>query len=209
MKNTHKLRTGGIYLFESLSTAQSIFFKNRKEIELFKKLIKRYLDNYVHIEKIYIDSMGYQIVVKLKQRRTILENYKNVCLKNNKSPKERELKEPWRIISESMRVFKSIYSKTVNKLRGRSGALVKHSYKKYYFDSGEEYKNYVHEMEGGKEIESQKEEEFKKKREDTEVENWVWFRAAEWAGSAVRYRLSKFVTRKWINLTKHLHSHPN
>lgn len=91
MKNTHDLITGGLYMFESLSSANSIFFKTKKEIEIFKTLMFQYLDKYLEIRKLYVDANGYQVIVRIRQRRTILKNYKKECEIKAKLPKE-ELK---------------------------------------------------------------------------------------------------------------------
>jgi hypothetical protein len=143
MKNTHKLKPGNFYLFESLSASNSIFFDTEQEISIFKRLLKNNLKKFVDIHKIFVDVNGYQILVRVKQRRTLKKNYIKDCEGKNKQIKAILLKEPWRIISEKMRIFKSIFVRTINKLRGREGVLVKHSYKKYYFDSREEYDSYL------------------------------------------------------------------
>ena len=189
MKNTHELKTGGFYVFESLASANSVFFKSEKEIKIFKKLFKLYVSRYMDINKLYVDASGYQAVVRIKQRKTLLKNYRTECNEKKRDPKKEIVKNPWRIISEKMRIFKSIFVKAINKLRGREGVLVKHSFKKYYFESIEEYNLYVVEMESGKHISSQRNQEYSLSRSDSKILNWMKYRAGKWAESLLSIRL--------------------
>lgn len=208
MKHTYHLKPNGFYLFESLSAANSIFFEKEEEIQLFKSLLNRYLKNYLTIHKIYIDITGYQLIVKIKQKRTLLKNYKEDCLKKGKAPKMEFILEPWRIISEKMRVFKSIYVKAVNKLRGREGVMVKHCYKKYYFETEHEYESYVEEMEKGKSIESQKNKRFQLYRQAASTINWAYYRARKWVESLLYWGSQDIVILKTIKSTL-LHHNPS
>jgi len=135
MKQTHQLLAGGYYMFESLSSTKSMYFNSKEEIRLFKVFLSRYLGRYVKIHRVYIDVNGYNILLRLNQRRTLKNTYRHDCLKKNIKPKTQFLEEPWRIISERIRIFHATFAKAVNKIRGREGVLVKSSYKKYYFEN--------------------------------------------------------------------------
>ncbi len=206
MKNTHELKAGGFYLFESLSSANSIYFRNNEEIGIFKTLIFRYLKNYVEVHKLFVDSTGYQLVVRIKQDRTIKKNYQEECSKKGKFPRLDLINEPWKIISEKMRIFKSTFVKAVNKLRGREGVLVKHKYKKYYFENELEYNQYILAMESGKEIESQRNKEFSKARKDTKGLNWLKLRALKWLEKYDIVSFGENVGREIITLTLSHHN---
>jgi hypothetical protein len=206
MKNTHELKTGGFYVFESLCSANSIFFKSEIEINLFKKLIKQHLTRFLDITKLYIDTNGYQIVVRIKQRRTVLKNYKEDCKEKQKTPKLELLNTPWKIISEKMRIFKSTFVKAINRLRGREGVLVKNSFKKVYFETLEEYEKYIVRMETGKEIPSQHNPSFCKRRTDTKVKDWMKYRVKKWAENLLNIESQLFVKRKIITSTLSHHN---
>lgn len=206
MKDTHTLETGGLYLFESLSSANSIFFKTKNEIKVFKKLIFRYLGRYLEIRKLYIDVNGYQLVVRIRQRRTIIKNYKKECEEKGRMLKEEFKKHPWKIISEKMRIFKSTFVKAINWLRGREGVLVKNSYKKQYFETEKEYEDYVEGMERGMMIKSQRSGMFSRRREETRVRKWGDYRARKWVEMLVPRDSPVFVARISVLFTLLHHS---
>ncbi len=209
MKHIQVLNPNGFYLFESLSAANTIFFESKDEIKLFKSLLYRYLKSYIKIHKIYIDASGYQLIIKIKQRRTLLKHYERECIKKGKSFKKEFIEEPWRIISERMRIFKSIYVKAVNKMRGREGVMVKHSYRRYLFETELEYESYVSKMEKGAIIESQAFRKFQESRLLVDTINWKYFRAKKWVESLCSCTSRSVVLHnEFIKLTRSLHSLP-
>jgi hypothetical protein len=117
------------------------------------------------------------------------------------------LENPWKVISEKMRIMKSVYVKLVNKKRGREGVLVKENYGKYYFETEAEYDDYIAKMEKGEEIKSQTREEYRVKRSG-KLKDWVKLRAVFGVVSVVGASFQDLVLPKLIKLTKSFHSQP-
>ncbi len=201
MKNTNEIETGNYYLFESLSSAHSIYFKSEEEISIFKKLLLRYLSSYVDVHRIFIDRNGYQVLVRVKQRRTIRRNYIKYCEKAKKVINLEFISNPWKLISESMRIFKSIYVRSINRIRGREGVLVKHRYKRYLFESVKEYEGYIKMMESGARIRSQKLDEYMGGKLGLKGGFWSRFRARGWSEMVVFKGFASFVVLKLIKQT--------
>ena len=139
MKITHEFMPGGYYMFESLASGRSCYFESKEEAEIFKCLLKRYLIKYVQINKLYLSSEGFQILLRVRTKETIIKHYRDGRKKQGKECRKGFIKSPWRIISEQMRKFMSLYVRAVNKIRGREGVLVKQRYQRYYFESEVEY----------------------------------------------------------------------
>jgi hypothetical protein len=155
MKRIHEFQAEGYYLFESMSGARSCYFESEKEISIFKKLWSRYMSSYTETYKQYFSSEGYQILLKIKSVSIIHKRYINRCKKKKKELNPIFLKETWRIISEQVRIFHSVYAKTINVIRGREGVLVKNRYRRYYFDGYEEFKEYERKMDEEERIKTQ------------------------------------------------------
>jgi hypothetical protein len=206
MKKTHELKSGNYYLFESLSSAHSLYFESEEEIKLFKYLLVRYLNKYLEVHRIFIDKTGYQILVKIKDTRTIRSNYIKRCKKQNKRIRVDFIQRPWKIISEMMRVFKSVYVKAINRIRGREGVLVKHNFKKYYFESAAEYEGYIKKMEKGELIRSQRNKAYEVKGKKGKGIKWLVYRAKKWSERFVYEGFQDLVGHKLIKITLHHHS---
>lgn len=195
------------YLFESLSSARSCYFKTEEEIDLFKKLWKRYLSEYLETHKMYLSSEGYQILLKIKSKSILVKRYKKKFRRKRKEIKSRYVEEPWRIVSEQIRIFHSVYVKAVNKIRGREGVLVKRSYERYYFEGLEELESYRNKMENGCErIESQKNERYRVSERWVELVRWWLLRGGEWMAGAVDAGFTDHVVHKLIETTISNHS---
>lgn len=106
-----------------------------------------------------------------------------------------------------MRIFKSTFVKAINKLRGREGVLVKNSFKKQYFETEQEYEDYIAEMEKGLPIKSQSSAYFSRKRIETKISNWRFYRAKKWAEMLMDKQSQNFVACKTIFFTL-LHHNP-
>jgi hypothetical protein len=100
-----------------------------------------------------------------------------------------------------MRVFKSVYVKAVNRIRGREGVLVKHNYRKYYFDSVAEYEAYIEQMEQGERIRSQRNRNYERGIGGKWVNKLVDFRARKWSEVTFIKGFQDFVGRILINST--------
>lgn len=208
MKSTIELKESGYYVIESIASAKSCYFETDKEAQIFKTLLSRYLEKYVEIHKIYLSSEGYQVLLRVRMKETILRNYRKCCKRRNKVEKAMMLKEPWRIVSEQMRQFKSLYVKTVNKLRGRKGVLVQSRYRRYYFEQEEEYRLYEREMDCGKEILSQENREYGVERRRIRKVNWGLIRGREWVESVTWWGFRNLVVSKLVRYTISKHSPP-
>ena len=209
MTQTNELSPGGYYIFESLSSSKSAYFNSDEEIRIFRVLLSRYLGKYIHIHRIYIDVGGYQLLLKLKGKQSIISQYSKECAQRDKLERTDFIAEPWRIISEKIRIFHSTYAKTVNKLRGREGVLVKNKYAKYYFEDLDEATKYVAIMDTGGPIVSQSSKNFQVIKDFTDVTNWLFYRTIDWLESAMDKLFQDFVGRKLVNstLSHHQPSH--
>lgn len=207
MKCTYELKPSCYYLFESLSSGRSCYFESEEEIIIFRKLFFRYMGSYIAVDSMYLGSEGYQILVKVREKSTIQSNYKKVREKRGRKIKEIFIKEPWRIISEQMRIFKSLYVKTVNRIRGRKGVLVQQRYSRYYFENKEEYEQYKKTMEAGKEIKSQEKDDYRVEKRWIKKVNWRVIRGKRWVESAMDRAFANLVVSNLVQLTLTLHNH--
>ena len=164
------------------------------------------MNRYVEIHKMYLSREGYHILLRVRTKGALVGNYIKTCTKKDKQPKLKFLEEPWRIVSEQMRQFKSLYVKTINKIRGRKGVLVQSRYCRYYFESKEEYEEYYDKMETGEKIESQEKVEYMVKEGYEKRVNWMFLRSKEWVGSVCSRVFQDLVVEKMIKLTLSSHS---
>ncbi len=209
MKKIISLEPGGYYLFESLASGRSCYFKSDAEVKLFEVLFRRYVGTYIHIHKMYLSSEGYQILLKLKSKESILSRYRKSCERRDKAVKDKYIEEPWRIVSEQVRIFHSNYVKGVNVIRGRNGVLVQERYVRYVFDGEEELVRYIEEMDSGKEINGQKDDRYRVEEERKKGVNWGVLRGVEWVERYMGRVFQDFVVSEFVNYTKLLHSHTN
>ncbi len=207
MKDTHEIKAGNYYLFESLSCANASYFDSDEEIKIFNSLMDKYLSQYLEIHRTFIDKTGYQILVRVRQDRTIKKNYVRRCRLKNTEVKIEFLNKPWKIISEMMRLFKSLYVRAINRIRGREGVLVKHNYKKYYFENKAEYEEYVSRMEKGEGIRSQGNGVYEEVMVSGRGFDLKSFRAREWSERFVFKGFQGLVGLKILKRT-FLHHNP-
>ncbi len=193
-------------MIESLVSSRSCYFEKEGEARIFRRLFKRYMESYFHIHKMYLSSEGYQILIRVKSKQAVLKNYKLSRLKEGKEPKDQFIKEPWRIISEQIRQFHSLFARTVNKLRDRKGVLVQERYGRYYFEDEDEYLVYLKEMDGGKEIAGQRNEDNRRGIRWRGEVLWGVLRGVEWVESAMSTVFRHLVVSKLIISTKTLHN---
>lgn len=206
MKNTLELQPGAYYLFESLSSGSSCYFETDQEIEYFKNLFDRYLGKYILSHKMYFSTEGYHILVRIRDRKTIRDHYKKTCLRRGKAIQNIFIKELWRVVSEQMRIFMSVFVKAVNRLRDRQGVLVQSRYKRYYFESREEFERYIQEMEGGKRIDSQRNERYRVEDSFVKGLNWLALRGRKTGDNRLFNGFTNYVVSKLINLTLSHHN---
>lgn len=144
MMKLKQMKSGGIYLLKGKASANSLFFENKKDMALFRSTANRYLSKYFKIMEYNLKPDGWQLVIRVRDERTIKTHY-NIFRKKSKS-KKAGLTTLWRILSEMVRVWQSLYVRIFNKRKGRSGGLVGVSYERYVFQSSEEATKYIEKM---------------------------------------------------------------
>jgi hypothetical protein len=154
----------------------------------------------------YLSSEGYQILISLKATNKIKQKYVINCKRKEKAIKSEYIEEPWRIISEQMRIFGSVYAKWVNKERDRSGGLVKERYNRYYFDSKAEFSEFVLEMDKGKEVKSQRNVRYEVGLKWISGVNWLIVRGVGFVESLMSSTFQNYVVGNLVELTLLLHS---
>ena len=136
---------GGLYLFQGRASANSLFIESAQEAQKFLSLFDRYLGNYVNLLDHCFCPEGWNLIVKLKSKPTILSHYQQHREKS-KTAKVLNYTEVWRIISERVRIFLFQYVKWSNTIEGRKGSKVYCRYERYVFDHAEEAKEYIVKM---------------------------------------------------------------
>lgn len=208
MKSTHKLQANSYYVFESMSSGRSTYFESEGEIEIFKSLFSRYLSKYVEVHRMYLSAQGYNILLRVRDSSTIRNNYMKACEKQGKHIKTQLVDEIWRIVSERMRIFHSVFVKAVNSKRGRKGVLVQRRYRRYYFEKVEEGLRYISEMDSGKEIESQEDEKYGVSERWKKLVDWRVIRGKKWVERSMSAAFRRYVVSRLIILTIAAHSPP-
>jgi hypothetical protein len=92
MKNTYKFEPSCIYLFKSLSCGNSSYFESDDEIEQFERLFRNHLKNYIKIIKAEFNQEGYAIIIQVRCKRTLINNYKIERKKREKEVRKYLLK---------------------------------------------------------------------------------------------------------------------
>ncbi len=206
MEKLIEMQCGAYYMIESMATARSCYFESNEEIEKFRTLFARYLGGYVDIHKMYVSSEGYQILIRVRKLDQIMKKYNMMCRKKSKPINQKFKEEPWRIISEQMRIFGSVFAKWINANRDRSGGLVKARYGRYYFSSHEEFQRYCEKMESCEQVRSQQNEKYQVSEHWIKRVKWVFFRGVEWVESLMNKPFKNDVVLKLIHSTKSHHS---
>jgi hypothetical protein len=208
MIETYKFEAGGYYLFESLAGSRSCYFESDEELDHFRMLFRRYMLKYVDLHKMHVSSEGYQLLLRVKSKAILKRQYKNECEKKEKKAIQKYLDEPWRIVSEKMRVFHSVYVKAINKMRDREGVLVQKSYKRYYFSEVEQFESYIEKIANQKDIVGQRNNRYRVSKTWVNLVEWAFFQSVEWVESLMSRVFRNYVVSKLVNLTLHLHSPP-
>lgn len=203
MRKVDKIKSNGFYLLESVASGRTCYFESEAEVKIFKSLFLRYMKDYVEIHHVNLSTEGYQILVKIREKRTLIKKYIQECESKGKTCKAIFLSEPWRIISEQVRKLLSIYARKANRIRGRKGVLVQKKYEKFIFDSIEELERYKSEK---VEIESQRRRKYRVGKKWKKLVDWVKVRARIWGGSFMNKGFHDLVLPKLINDTISYHS---
>lgn len=148
MEFIKEVKAGKIYVFQSRTAANSIYFEDIAMKKLFLKYSKYYLDKYLRIHAYSLNQDGWILIVKIKSSQTIRKNYTKV-LQNRESEDSIDIQKVkiWHIISERIRLFLSTYVRMSNKYLGRKGVLVRQNYERIEFEDYEEAERYIHNIE--------------------------------------------------------------
>jgi hypothetical protein len=163
---------------------------------------------YVETHKIYLSSEGYQILLRTRDSKSLTAKYIKRCKRNGKEINTKFIEETWRIVSEQVRIFHSTYAKAVNAIRGREGVLVQKRYKRYYFESVEEYEKYEEKMKEGEEIKGQSSRRYSIEDEWIMLIQWGWIRGIWFVESLMDRAFRGYVVSKLIKSTLLTHSPP-
>jgi hypothetical protein len=208
MIETKTFQAKGYYLFASLASGRTCYFESKEEIRVFRIFLRRYLKDYIQIHKLYLSSEGYQVLVKVRGEEVLRKRYKERCEKKGLVPKNDFLVEVWRIVSDQVRVFHSVFAKWVNRKRDRRGVLVQSKYKKYYFTSKDSFEKYISEKNKGKEIKGQLNIRYMVSGRWKKLVNWVKVRGVMFVESLMDGAFRNYVVENLINFTYSLHKPP-
>lgn len=129
-----------IYLIRSASTANSPFFETEADCKLFLRLADRHLSQFLSINRYQNNRDGWVMIITTASEEAIRLAYKARRVRSKKCKPECAFTEVWRMLSDQIRIFLSIYVKTTNELTGRSGTKVRCRYERFVFESTEEAK---------------------------------------------------------------------
>lgn len=155
MLKTKKLCGNSIYLLRGLPSANSHEIISKSEIKIFLRFFNRFLKNYVRILEYSICKDGWEILVKIKDLRTL----RKYISKDSKC-KNCIKWDAGRIIGERIRIFRLQLRKKLNKLRGRKGNCTHCSYEKFKFKSKYELHKVIIRLRNGDNFKGQFSTEF-------------------------------------------------
>lgn len=138
MKKIKKMGAGHIYLIRGSSTANSALFEGIDDCQQFLELADHYLKEYLTVSSFQNSRDGWVMIVATKSEALIKQAYSARRSLSKKCKEEFELKEVWRMLSDQVRIFLSTYVKKINRRTGRKGAMVRHRYERFVFESEEE-----------------------------------------------------------------------
>ncbi len=208
MKEVYQFSPSKYYMFESLSSGRSCYFESEQEIKLFRQLFDRYVSPYVRVHRMFLGSEGYQVLLKIRESKTLRSKYKGTCEKKGKKARKEYMESPWRIVSEQMRILLSVYVKSVNKIRDRQGVLVQRRYKRYVFEDKTEYDQYIEQMDTKDPIRSQRNERYRIEEVWKNLVDWGKVRGKMKGESSYLKMFPDYVVSNLILKTKSFHSPP-
>lgn len=138
-----KLQAGGIYALEAHNCARNHFVENKLEVDQFLIFINGYLKDYMSVLEYRIRPTGWHLLVRIKSTKEVLMSYQKLQLRKGKAVRFHEV---WQIISERVRLFRSHFTKWVDKSRGREGNASKGVYRRFSFESLEEVERHIDQL---------------------------------------------------------------
>lgn len=161
MIKTKEMFPDGYYVLTGASTARDLFFDDDQDIVEFKELFERMLCGYLQVYRMLLYKDQWFIAIKLNNKEQIKKQYLYDRDRSKKANRANDYHEPWRMISERVRVFLCNFVANTNKRKNRKGGKVSSSYKRYYFTNLSEMENEMKNWEERKIASSQKSNTYK------------------------------------------------
>jgi len=133
-----QMQADQLYLIEGASVANSPFFENEADCQLFLSLGDKYLVDYLSINCFQNSPDGWAMIITTKSAKVIRTAYENRRKQSKKCKEDCAHHEVWRILSDQIRILLSTYVKATNENTGRTGGKVRGNYKRFVFESVEE-----------------------------------------------------------------------
>lgn len=133
-----KMQADQIYLIRGASTANSPFFETEADCKLFLRLADRYLSPFLSVNRYQNSRDGWVMIITTASEEAIRQAYKARRAKSKKCKPQCAFTEIWRMLSDQIRIFLSIYVKTTNEITGRSGTKVRCRYERFVFEDAAE-----------------------------------------------------------------------
>lgn len=213
----------GYYVMTGASTARDLFFETNQDIIDFKELFERMLGEYLEVNRMLLYKDRWYIAIKLHSEDKIRQQYLSDRDKSKKANRENDHLEPWRMISERMRLFLCNFVVNTNNRKNRKGGKVNASYQRYFFMSIEEMEREMKNWEERAIPSSQKSALYKYsdkyyKVQETKggISRLIFCKREEFEGfcSINKHKIWKSmlisvdVVGNWIKSTKKLHTPP-
>lgn len=140
MKKVKKIQGNGFYLLEGINSASTHLIENQVELDQFLIFVNAHFRHYMTIYDYCVTPVGWNLLVKIKDDKTVLKIYEGTQKRKNKALR---LNSVCLIISNQVRLFRSRMTNWTNRKRGREGNASKSVYRRYIFDSLEEGQSYI------------------------------------------------------------------
>ena len=220
MQKTKITKEGGLYLFQGKSSANSHFIEDAEEAKMFFKMANTYLDKYLKVMEFSLKDDGWQLLVRLRSKLTIINNYEKDRSKS-KVAKGPGYTEVWRIISERIRILRFQYVRWSNKKEGRTGTKVACNYERFIIDDENEARQIIENMREGNISLSQNLEYYRPEKSRFDKDNQIEenkmemtskniqanqvFEKSNWVKSLYLWDVTTDVLHKLVTATLKLH----
>lgn len=124
------LESDGVYIIRSFASANSLYFEDKSDHELFFQLFDRFMTPMLEILEYSLVSIGWVMLVKTRSETEISNFYHLFRSKSKKAIPGKEKTEIGQMISEHIRYMNSNYVKQSNQNKNRHGSKVHSSYEK-------------------------------------------------------------------------------
>lgn len=146
MKKTTVFYAQGFYLLQGKVNANSVFIEDKQEAHYFMSKAHQRFKGFFKIHEYLLSKDGWSFLVTIEDEQEVLRSYKRLREQSSKADRAKDDKIVWKIISEQIRHFLSLFVRYTNKKQGRTGGKVHSSYERYWFESAEEARSYIHSM---------------------------------------------------------------